>query len=181
MWGQLLWLKPSTSGSPVAHEPPGSLVSGDGVDNPDRTATVRRHGQRPSISTSNEKLRNVLISTTSPKTATFSSDGCTATVLMMSAATKNSRPQQNAAPKHSPDDPVALVPTLAANQRQPSTDKGYRQATTSVKTPRTSTPVAMASIPSAKPIPSSLGRSTPGSLERNQRSTDLVWRHSPDP
>ncbi|HVD15512.1 MAG TPA: hypothetical protein VNK73_13850 [Actinomycetota bacterium] len=30
------------------HEPPGSLVSGDGVDNPDRTATARRHGQRPS-------------------------------------------------------------------------------------------------------------------------------------
>jgi hypothetical protein len=51
----------SALGSLVAHEPPGSLVSGDGVDNPDRTATARRHGQRPSISTSNEKLRNVLI------------------------------------------------------------------------------------------------------------------------
>jgi hypothetical protein len=123
----LLWLKPSTSGSPVAHEPPGSVVSDDGIDNPDRTATARRHGQRPSISTSNEKLRNVLISTISPKTATFSSDGCTATVLMMSAATRNSRPQQNAPPEYGSDDPLALVRTLAADQRQPTTDNLSRR------------------------------------------------------
>jgi hypothetical protein len=31
----------------------------------------RRHGQRPSISTSSEKLRNVLMNTISPSTATF--------------------------------------------------------------------------------------------------------------
>jgi hypothetical protein len=69
-------------------------VSGDGVDNPDRTATARRHGQRLSISTSNEKHRNVLISTINPKTATFWSEGWTATVLMMSAATSNSSPSR---------------------------------------------------------------------------------------
>jgi hypothetical protein len=69
-------------------------VSDDRADNPDRTATARRHGQRPSISTSSEKLRNVLISTIDPKMATFSSEGCTTTVLMMSAATKNSRPSR---------------------------------------------------------------------------------------
>jgi Domain of unknown function (DUF1918) len=94
LWGQLLLWWPSASGCLSGHEPPGSLVSGDGVDNPDRTATARRQGQRPSISTSSEKLRNVLIATISPKTATFSSEGWTATVLMMSAATKNSRPSR---------------------------------------------------------------------------------------
>jgi hypothetical protein len=82
------------SGCPSGHEPPGSLVPGDAADNPDRTARARRHGQRPSISTSSEKLRNVLISTISPKTATFWSEGWTATVLMMSAATRNSRPSR---------------------------------------------------------------------------------------
>jgi hypothetical protein len=36
--------------------------------------------------------------------------------------------QQNAAPEHGSDDPVALLRTLAAEQRQPGTDKGCRQA-----------------------------------------------------
>jgi hypothetical protein len=147
VWGQLLWLKPSTSGSPVAHEPPGSLVSGDGVDNPVRIATARRHGQRPSISTSNEKLRNVEL-----------------------------QAQQNAAPEHSPDDPVALVPTLAANQRQPSTDKGCRQAHDQRQDPKDLNACGDGVDHLRKTHPVLPRPLNPGSRERSQRSTDLVWR-----
>jgi len=53
-------------------------------------AVARRHGGKPSISVSSEKLRNVLISTISPRTRTLSSAGATATVLIRSAATRTS-------------------------------------------------------------------------------------------
>jgi hypothetical protein len=46
-----------------AHEPPGSLEAGDAGDDAAPSSAARRHGQRPSISTSSEKLRNVLMST----------------------------------------------------------------------------------------------------------------------
>src|SRR5215467_14679339 len=48
---------------------------------------ARRHGSTPSISVSSEKLRNVLISTSSPRTSTLSNVGETTTVLTRSAAT----------------------------------------------------------------------------------------------
>ena len=52
------------------------------------------HGQRPVISTSREKLSNVRISTIPASTATLRGVGVIATVRMMSAATRNSRPSR---------------------------------------------------------------------------------------
>jgi len=54
-------------------------------------ANARRQGTTPSISISSEKLRNVLISTISPRTRTLPTVGATATVLSKSAATRTSR------------------------------------------------------------------------------------------
>ena len=51
-------------------------------------------GQRPSSSTCSAILRNVRMSTMSPRTRTFSSVGATTTVWMMSAATSSSRPSK---------------------------------------------------------------------------------------
>src|SRR5262249_1598000 len=61
-------------------------------------AGARRQGRTPPISISNEKLRNVLITTIIPSTRTFSSVGATATVLIRSAATRISSPRSRAAP-----------------------------------------------------------------------------------
>jgi len=61
--------------SPSAYEPPHSLASGDAGTGAGRPGTMRLQGQRPSISTSSEKLRNVLMSTISPRTATFWREG----------------------------------------------------------------------------------------------------------
>jgi DNA-binding NarL/FixJ family response regulator len=58
----------------------------------------RRHGRVPSISVSSEKLRNVLITTISPRTRTFSTVGATATVRTRSAATSTSSPSSSAPP-----------------------------------------------------------------------------------
>ncbi|MCW2530304.1 MAG: hypothetical protein JWM76_5164 [Pseudonocardiales bacterium] len=49
-------------------------------------------GHRPVISSSREKLRNVRMSTITPRTATLRTVGVTATVRTMSAATSSSRP-----------------------------------------------------------------------------------------
>jgi hypothetical protein len=59
---------------------------------------ARRHGGTPSISIWSEKLRNVRISTISPRIATFSTVGSTATVRTRSAATRISRPSNNTPP-----------------------------------------------------------------------------------
>ena len=56
-------------------------------------------GQRPLISSSSEKLRKVRMMTMAPSTAIFCKVGDTATVLMMSPATSNSRPSKMARPK----------------------------------------------------------------------------------
>src|SRR5260370_41289686 len=61
-------------------------------------AGARRQGRTPSISISNEKLRNVLISTIIPSTRTLSSVGATATVLIRSAATRISSPGSKVEP-----------------------------------------------------------------------------------
>ena len=60
---------------------------------------ARCHGQRPSISTSNEKLRKVRISTIPASTARLCRVGSTATVPMMSAATRNSSPSRMPRPR----------------------------------------------------------------------------------
>jgi hypothetical protein len=52
------------------------------------------HGHRPVISSSKEKLRKVRISTMMARTPTLSNVGVTATVRMMSAATRSSRPSR---------------------------------------------------------------------------------------
>jgi len=64
-------------------------------------SSVRRHvavafcqGHRPSISTSSEKLRKVRISTIPARMIKLWTVGFIATVLMMSAATRNSRPRR---------------------------------------------------------------------------------------
>ena len=62
-------------------------------------APPRCHGQRPSISTSSEKLRKVRISTMPASTARLCSVGSTATVPMMSAATRNSSPSRMPRPR----------------------------------------------------------------------------------
>ena len=65
-----------------------------------RCSPLRRcHGQRPSISTSRLKLRNVRMMMMPARTAMLSRVGVTATVLMMSAATRNSRPSRIARPR----------------------------------------------------------------------------------
>ncbi|EZP54185.1 hypothetical protein BW41_01715 [Sphingomonas sp. RIT328] len=64
------------------------------------------HGHRPSISTSSEKLRKVRIRTMPARTKRLSNVGSTATVLMMSAATRNSRPSRIDRP--SPDRKSAI-------------------------------------------------------------------------
>jgi hypothetical protein len=46
----------------------------------------------------------------------------------MSAATRNSQSQQDAAPEHGSDDPVAFLATLTPDQGEPATDEGCRQA-----------------------------------------------------
>src|SRR5690349_24471179 len=62
----------------VSHRPPRPI-----------TASALRHGHLPSISTSNEKLRKVRITTMPASTPTLRKGGSTATVLMMSPATRN--------------------------------------------------------------------------------------------
>jgi hypothetical protein len=52
------------------------------------------HGHAPVISSCSEKLRNVRIPTIPPSTATLCGVGVIATVRMMSAATRNSRPSR---------------------------------------------------------------------------------------
>ena len=46
----------------------------------------------------------------------------------MLAATRNSSSQQDAAPEHGSDDPVALLAPLTPDQGEPATDEGCRQA-----------------------------------------------------
>jgi hypothetical protein len=64
-------------------------------------AIARRQGGTPSISVSKEKLRNVRMSTMSPRTPTLSSEGVTATVLIKSAATRISTPSSSTPPMNS--------------------------------------------------------------------------------
>jgi hypothetical protein len=54
-----------------AHSSPGSLKLRDPGNGAVRPRLAGCQGQRPSISTSSEKLRNVRMSTISPRTATF--------------------------------------------------------------------------------------------------------------
>ena len=93
VWGQLLLWWPSASGCLPGYEPPGSLLSGDGLDNPDRTATApprptaidldlqpeaqERPDQHDQLQDGDVLQRGL--------------DGDGPTVLMMSAATRNSR------------------------------------------------------------------------------------------
>jgi hypothetical protein len=58
---------------------------------------ARRHGATPSISVSNEKLRNVLITTISPSTRTLSSVGATATVRTKVGGDQDLQPEQQGA------------------------------------------------------------------------------------
>jgi hypothetical protein len=55
-------------------------------------------GQRPSISNCNDQDRNVLIATIAASTPTDENVGVVATVRMISAATKNSRPSNKVRP-----------------------------------------------------------------------------------
>ena len=64
-----------------------------------RSRLRRRHGSTPSISTSSEKLRNVLTRTISPRVAALSSVWSIATVRMMSAMIRTSRPSRIERPR----------------------------------------------------------------------------------
>jgi hypothetical protein len=96
----------------------------------------RRHGSFPSISTCSEKLRNVLIKTINPSTATFRVVGATATVRTRSAATRISSPSSSTPPKVSrstwyPRRPPAACHALLAS----TTDQ-------TMPTTRTAAPIA---------------------------------------
>ena len=71
---------------------------------------ARRQSSTPSISVSSEKLRNVLISTSRPRTSTLSKVGAAVTVLTRSAATKISTLSSSALPK-------ALLQCLVASDQ----------------------------------------------------------------
>ena len=91
------------------HGEPGGPLAGGGVPGSSAVrvacmtasaplASARRQGQTPSISISREKLRNVRISTISPRTRTLSSVGETAMVLIKSAATRIYRESSSVPP-----------------------------------------------------------------------------------
>jgi hypothetical protein len=71
--------------------------------------TARRQGQVPSISTSSEKLRNVLMRTISPRTPTFFQRGSHGDGSYDVGVHQELQPQQDAASEDGPDDPVGLL------------------------------------------------------------------------
>ena len=107
---------------------------------------ARRHGQVPSISTSSEKLSKVLMRTISPSTATFSNDGSTATVRMMSAATRNSSASRMLRPNTVRTARYALAPPSPPIWRRAAWTSATASPTTIVTIPRASTPLATCSI-----------------------------------
>ena len=64
----------------------------------------------------------------SPRTATFSGEGWTATVRMMSAVHQELQPEQNAACEDASDRPVDAFRTLASEQAECAAHQGCRQA-----------------------------------------------------
>jgi pimeloyl-ACP methyl ester carboxylesterase len=93
----------AVASSPERVAAPRNLCSRHSAERPcvlSAAATERCcHCHAPVTSSWREKLRNVRISTMPPSTATLSPVGVTATVRMMSAATKNSRPRRIARPR----------------------------------------------------------------------------------
>jgi hypothetical protein len=67
------------------------------------------------------------MSTITPRTVTFWREGWTATVLMMSAATRNSSPSRMLRRRRFGRS-VALLATLTPDQGEPGTDEGCREA-----------------------------------------------------
>jgi hypothetical protein len=84
---------------------------------------ARCQGHMPVSSTSRLKLKNVRTSTMPANTATDSSVGLTATVRMMSAATRSFEAEQNRTPDLLPKHPIAVGRTL----QQPANRKNSRQ------------------------------------------------------
>jgi protein-S-isoprenylcysteine O-methyltransferase Ste14 len=83
-----------------------------------RSAAARCQGQRPSISTSSDQLRKVRISTIPASTSTLSIVGSIATVLMMSAATRNSRPSRIARPRFERRQAMRSCPSVLSRRRR---------------------------------------------------------------
>jgi hypothetical protein len=57
------------------------------------------HGQRPSIFTTSDQLKNVWVTIAAARTPIFVKVGAAVTVLITSAATRNSKPGERALPK----------------------------------------------------------------------------------